>query len=374
MSIWIAISLLVVVAVLVTLWPFIVAGKSSSPLDHAVSFYEARKVELQRQRDGGEISDADLESALAEQGRALLAMGRAEALSSADTGRLARRKVAAILAMIGVPLVSVAIYWKVGAPSLPDMPLASRKVEPRNLDIAAALQKIEAHLAKNPNDGRGFEVVAPVYLRAGRFDDAVMAHRRVVELLGETSSRMADLGESLVAQAKGVVNADAREAFERAVTLDSGMAKAKFYLAIAREQDGDKAGALEEFRRIVAGLPEGPARMRVMDEIERLDPGAKGLAPGGDAGQAIANLPPEERAAAIRGMIDALEARLGQSGGSLAEWQRLVRALIVTGERERAGRALERARKALDGNVEAGPVLDELAKDLAAMPEQGKGG
>lgn len=374
MLIWIVVSLLVVVTVLVTLWPFIVSGRSASPLEHAIQFYEARKVELQRQRDGGEIGDADLESALAEQGRALLALGRAEALASTDTGRIARRKAVALLAMIGLPLVSVATYWKVGAPSLPDMPLASRKVEPRNLDVAAALQKIEAHLAKNPNDGRGFEVVAPVYLRAGRFDDAVMAYRRVVELLGETPSRMADLGESLVAQANGVINADARQAFERAVALDSAMAKAKFYLAIAREQDGDKTGALEEFRRIAASLPEGPARMRVMDEIERLDPAAKAPAPGGEAGQAIANLPPEERAAAIRGMIDALEARLGQSGGSLAEWQRLVRALIVTGERARAGRALERARKALDGNAEAVPILDELAKDLAAMPEQGKGG
>lgn len=374
MSIWIVVSLLVVVAVLVTLWPFIAGGRSASPLDHAIRFYEARKAELQRQRESGEISEADLESALAEQGRALIALGRAENQASTDGGRVARRKVVAILAMIGLPLVSVAIYWQVGAPALPDLPLASRKVEPRNLDIAAALQKIEAHLAKNPSDGRGFEVVAPVYLRAGRFDDAVIAYRRVVELLGETPARMADLGESLVAQANGVINADARQAFERAVALDSGMAKARFYLAVAREQDGDKAGALAELRRIAATLPEGPARMRVMDEIERLEPSAKAPAPGGEAGQAIVNLPPEERAAAIRGMIDALEARLGQSGGSLGEWQRLVRALIVTGERERATRALERARKALEGNAEAGPALDELAKDLAAMPEQGKGG
>lgn len=375
MSIWIAVSLLVVVAVGVTLWPFIVAGRSASPLDHAIQFYEARKAELHRQRDAGEINDSDFESALAEQGRALLALGRAEAqAASGDAGRLMRRKIVVLVAMLGLPLASAAIYWKIGAPALPDMPLASRKVEPRNLDIAAALQKIEAHLAKNPNDGRGFEVVAPVYLRAGRFEDATMAYRRVIELLGETPTRMADLGESLVAQANGVINADARQAFERAVALDSGMAKAKFYLAIAREQDGDKAGALEDMRRIAAGLPEGPARMRVMDEIERLDPGAKPAIPGGEAGQAIANLPPEERAVAIRGMIDALEARLGQSGGSLAEWQRLVRALIVTGERDRADKALAGARKALAGNAEAVPVLEELAKDLARMPEQGKGG
>jgi len=374
MLIWIIASLLVVAAVLVTLWPFIVSGKSETPLDHAIRFYEARKAELQRQRDTGEISEADLESALAEQGRALLTLNRAEVDSASDTRRVARRKAAALLAMLGLPLVSLAIYVKVGAPSLPDLPIASRKIEPRNLDIASALQKIEAHLAKNPNDGRGFEVVAPVYLRAGRFDDAVIAYSRVVELLGETPSRLADLGESLVAQASGVISADARKAFERAVALDPGMAKAKFYLAVAREQEGDKAGALEDLRRIAASLPEGPAQARVMEEIMRLDPEAKPSAPGGAAGQAIANLPPEERAAAIRGMIDALDARLAQSGGSLGEWQRLVRALIVTGERARAGQALERARKALEGNVEAGPILEGLAKDITAMADGGKGG
>ena len=73
-------------------------------------------------------------------------------------------------------------------------------------------------------------------------------------------------------------------------------------------------------------------------------------------------------------MIDALDARLAQSGGSLGEWQRLVRALIVTGERARAGQALERARKALEGNAEAGPILEGLAKDITAMADGGKGG
>ena len=44
--------------------------------------------------------------------------------------------------------------------------------------------QVEAHLAKNPNEGRGWEVVAPIYLRMGRFEDAVKARRIALALNG----------------------------------------------------------------------------------------------------------------------------------------------------------------------------------------------
>ena len=50
----------------------------------------------------------------------------------------------------------------------------------------AFVGQVEAHLAKNPNDGAGWEVIAPVYLRLGRFDDAVVARRKSLALNGET--------------------------------------------------------------------------------------------------------------------------------------------------------------------------------------------
>ncbi len=275
--------------------------------------------------------------------------------------------------MLGlVPLISLALYLRIGAPTLPDLPLAERKVAPQNFDVATALQKIEAHLAKNPSDGRGFEVVAPVYLRAGRFSDAAHAYRRTIELLGENPARLADLGESLVAELDGMVSAEARQAFERALALDSEFAKPRFYLALAREQDGDVTGALAELRRLEAALPEGPSRMRVSVEIERISAEGKApvTGPQGDAGQAIASLPQADRDATIRGMVDALETRLVENGGAIEEWQRLIQSRLVLGQRELAEAALARARVAFAADAAALTGLAPLEAAIKALPEK----
>jgi tetratricopeptide (TPR) repeat protein len=119
--------------------------------------------------------------------------------------------------------------------------------------VAGLAAQVEAHLARNPNDARGYAVLAPVYLQLGRFDDAVNARRKVLVLVGATAERQADLGEALTAQANGVVTAEAKTTFERALALDPKELKARFFVALAAEQDGDRAKA--------AARPRGSSRM-----------------------------------------------------------------------------------------------------------------
>lgn len=373
MTFWIVTLLLIALVIAFVLWPLIVGSTGPKRLEQAVAFYEARKDELARQRAGGEISEDEMNAALAEQARALLALSRSEKTRDADEAvhSLRRRKMATLLMLLGIPALSTAIYLRLGAPNLPDVPLASRQTAPQNFDIATALQKIEAHLAKNPDDVRGYEVVAPVYLKAGRFSDAANAYRRVVALSGETPERLSDLAESLVAMNSGVISAEARQAFERAVKLDPDFAKPRFYLALAREQDGDAAGALADLRKIASDLPEGPARMRVNAEIERFE--AEGrvapAAPQGSAAEAIAGLPTAQREDAIKGMVDALDARLTAGGGTIEEWRRLIQSRLVLNQRELARSTLEKARTAFAGNAAALAELDAMAAVLRASPE-----
>ena len=103
----------------------------------------------------------------------------------------------------------------------PGQPAFARVSTPQNgQSIESLVGQVEAHLASNPNDGAGWEVIAPVYLRLGRFDDAVMARRKSLALNGESRARDADLGEALVAAANGVVTDEAKQAFTSAVAHD----------------------------------------------------------------------------------------------------------------------------------------------------------
>lgn len=376
MTLWIGIVLLTFGAAALALRPLLRRRVEQTSLDHAIRFYETRRSEMRRQAEAGLISPAECEAFEAEQARRLLALGRQSGGGSiSDDHSKRRRKLAALFLLAGLPLLAIPLYLKVGRPGVADQPLAARITEPRNMQLADALTRIEAHLAKNPNDAKGFEVVAPVYLQSGRFDDAAFAYRRVIALSGETPERLADLGEALVAGQNGVVSADAKAAFRRAIELEPTFAKARFYVALAAEQDGDFEGAVRQLMALSATLEEGPGKMRVESELDRFR--ADGKAPprtepqAQNPAQAIQALPPEDRAKAIEGMVEGLADRLRSHGGSLDEWQRLVQARVVLEQAEKAREALAEARKALAADAAALAGLDRLAERLGLTPSGG---
>ena len=140
-------------------------------------------------------------------------------------------------------------------------------------------------------------MIAPIYLRLGRFDDAVKARRNALRLNGETAERQTELGEALVAAANGVVTAEAKAAFERAVALDPSDVKARYFLGLAAEQDGDREQAVAIWRAMLAGAPPDAPWV----EFVRAGAGARrrcGIAPGPSDDQvaAASDLSPEQRA------------------------------------------------------------------------------
>lgn len=369
MTLWIGIVLLTFGAAALALRPLFRRRVERTSLDHAIQFYETRRAEMRRQSEAGLISLAECEAFEAEQARRLIALGRqverGPGLGGHDATR--RRKMAALMLLAGLPLLSIPLYLKIGRPGVADQPLSARISEPRNMELAEALTRIEAHLAKNPNDAKGFQVVAPVYLQSGRFDDAAFAYRRVIALAGETPERLSGLGEALVAGQNGVVSSDAKAAFRRAIELDPGFAKARFYVALATEQDGDVEGAIRQLTELSNSLDEGPGKLRVEAELDRFRAEGKAPARVAPQGQAITALAPDDRAKAIEGMVEGLAERLRTSGGSLNEWQRLIQARMVLEQREKAREALEQARKALAGDASALAGLDLLSRNLGLL-------
>ena len=160
------------------------------------------------------------------------------------------------MALVGLPIVSLALYLPLGSPRLGDFPLAQRTRAPdatQSLDNLVA--QVEAHLEKNPTDGRGWNVLAPVLARLGRYDDAVRAYRNSITYNGDSAERRADLGEALAGAAGGVVTAEAKAEFERAVALNADEVKASYFLGLAAEQDGRTAEAASIWRAMLAKAP-----------------------------------------------------------------------------------------------------------------------
>src|SRR6185312_14988146 len=187
--------------------------------------------------------------------RRLLAVADAPVSGIARSSAGTRRAVA-LVALIGIPLAALALYLPLGSPQLGDFPLAARARAPDGQQpLTNLVAQVEAHLEKNPSDGRGWTVLAPVLSRLGRYDDAVRAYRNAITYAGDGAERRADLGEALAGAAGGVVTAEAKAEFQRAVAQNADEPKANYFLGLAAEQDGRQADAAATWRGMLAKAP-----------------------------------------------------------------------------------------------------------------------
>ncbi len=327
--------------------------------DHDRVFYEAQVREIERQLSLKLIGEAEAEAARTEAARRLLAVTPEKNKPAIDPARM--RNLAAVSVLVLIPAIALPVYLARGVPDMPSFPLASRQPEkpaaPQDVNVVAALQQIETHLAKNPDDGRGHEVVGPVYLRLGRHADAARAFAVALRLLGPTADRHANLGEALVFGGNGIVTAEARAAFEAAVALDAAHIKSRFFLALAAQQEGDKAKAVALLSALRNDLPDGDLKLEIGRQLAEL-----GAVPKG--GDVIAALPADDQIAAIRSMVEGLAQRLASTGGSAEEWARLIRALTVLKETDRARLILTEARQKFAAQPDDLRWIEDAGKGL----------
>jgi cytochrome c-type biogenesis protein CcmH len=361
-------------AIFVVLWALGRGERAVGGSDLLV--YKDQLQEIGRDRAAGLIGEAEAEAARLEVSRRLLAAADRETpavFDAASPRNLRRRRTAALAALIILPLGPPSLYIALGSPGLSGEPALARVTSPQgNESVAALVGQVEAHLARNPNDGSGWEVLAPVYTRLGRFDDAVAARRKSLALNGATATRESDLGEALAGAANGVVTAEAKDLFERAVAGDPHEAKARYFLGLAAEQDGKADAAAAIWRALLTDAPAGAQWVEfVRGALARVagPPGAAvvpGAAAGPTAGDAAsaAKMTDEQRRDMIRGMVGRLAERLQNDGADVEGWLRLVRSYVVLGDRDRAKGVAADARRALAGRPDEVKRIDDLLKGL----------
>ncbi len=385
--VWAVFAVLTALAALSVLVPMARAGRSRGVSEAGLSapdaaIYADQLAELERDVTRGAISGREAEAARAEIGRRLLRASQRP--QQAAPPRRWRLIAAASLAIVGLPLLAVSLYGGFGAPTLPDLPLASRQSEPIDgQNLEALVARVEGHLTQNPDDGQGWAVLAPVYLRAGRYGDAAAAFSNAIRTNGASADLEAGLGEALTGDAGGVITADARAAFERARSLDPEAIRPRFFLALALGQDGRTADAQAAWQAIIDSasgnepwLPVARTQLATLTGSREAPPAAASApsadpaaptsdAPGPDAAEveAAAEMTPEERAAMIGNMVEGLSARLASEGGTVDDWLRLVRSYVVLGRTDEARTALAAARAAHPDAADA-QRLDATAAGL----------
>ncbi|MER9231493.1 c-type cytochrome biogenesis protein CcmI [Mesorhizobium sp. M0622] len=348
MLFWVIAAILTLGASLAVLLPLAGETKNTSAAgDHDLEVYRDQLAELDRDVARGLIRPMEAEEARAEIARRILRLSNAGPAGTTATQRSTR--LVATAAVLVVPLVSWGLYGQLGSPDLPSQPLSERLAKnPADSSVDELVARAEAHLAANPSDGRGWDVLAPVYLRMQRYADAVTAYRNAIRLDGDSAARQAGLGEAIANAAGGIVSADAQAAFEAALKLDPANPKASFYLAMGLAQEGRTAEATAAWQKMLAALPQGsPWRGAVEQALaesatRNVASGAPAKGPGAEDIDAASSMSPQDRQAMINTMVAGLDEKLRQNPRDEQGWMQLVRSYVVLGKTDQARDALNR--------------------------------
>jgi len=376
MVLWISFAVLAAAVTWAVTRPLLRTGTTPErPADGDLAVYRDQLAEIESEKAQGLIGEPDAEAARAEVARRLIKRSEEhESEGGAGTASVVRQ--VALYGASALPVIALGIYLAVGSPSLPGKPYEARLKAPlEQASEADLVAKVEAHLRQHPEDGRGWNVIAPVYMRQGKFQQAAEAFERAIRLLGETPERLAGFARATIMARDRIVTANAQRALERMLELDPKSIEPQVWLAIAKEQEGLLAAAETAYRKLLGEVgSQGPWREILEQRLKNITlqqggeadsetaPSAPEIEPGEMAKYRA--MSPQERQEVINQMVDGLSARLKKDGKDLKGWMRLVRAYSVQGRTSEASTALADARSNFAGDEKSLAQLNALAQSL----------
>ncbi|MBA2587013.1 MAG: c-type cytochrome biogenesis protein CcmI, partial [Alphaproteobacteria bacterium] len=231
----------------------------------------------------------------------------------------------ALYAMMGHPELTSTSVTATAAPSEAQTAAADPKAHPMG-QVSNMIAGLEAKLQQNPGDAQGWQMLAWSYMRTGRPADAAKAYAKAVAIEPNNVEYLSAQGEALV-QSEGKVSDEAAAVFRRALKGDPADPRARYFLAIHRDQTGDHAGAMNDFVALLKSAPpDAPWASQVRTYVEDLAkeqhvdltgklppaPVTAVAAPGPNSAQVAAagNMSDADRQAMIHSMVDKLAGEL----------------------------------------------------------------
>ncbi|SOB99563.1 c-type cytochrome biogenesis protein CcmI [Rhodobacter maris] len=356
-----------------------------------MAVYRTQLAEVEKDRARGVLSDVEAERLKIEISRRLLEADRAvqAAGKEAQAGAQAGAPRALTVAVSGglVALLaggSFLLYDQLGAAGMPDEPMASR-IAAANESYAnrpsqeaaeaqaeaargpapqisdeskEALNRARKAVQDQPNDINLLDQLVIAEFQNQNLRESWIAQRRIIAIKrnAATSNDYARLGFLMALAAGDIITADSEAAFAIALEKDPRNALALYYAGLMMIQNGryDRAFPLWD-----AALRASPADAFWVDQVVQNIEALAWLAgeqeytvpmpvPRGPSAAEMAaaeDMSPEARAQMIRGMVENLNARLANEGGTAADWAKLISSLRLIGEEERANAIATEARQ-----------------------------
>jgi cytochrome c-type biogenesis protein CcmH len=256
--------------------------------------------------------------------------------------------------------------------------------EPSVAAVPDSMDALEQRASAAGDDPLPWQQLAFARFDRGEFDQAARAYREATARAGDKAVLWSALGESLVmASTTDPLPAEALAAFRKALSLDPKDPRARYFLAVKRDLDGDHAGAIDDWLALLADTPPGAPwesdlsrTIEQVGKINAIDIGprlakvqaaragqpAMPRSPALTAGDAIPGpsdaqvsaasaIPPGQQREMAEGMVARLEGTLKSDPSNVDGWVMLMRSRMTLGQADRARKALTDAIAANPGSA-----------------------
>jgi cytochrome c-type biogenesis protein CcmH len=271
---WILCAALLIVALSFLLWPLLRKSAANNDV-----LRDAANLEILR--DQASELEADLNNSLLtqeafEQGHRELQVRLLDEVKSTETQQSAVRNPARILAMVLVvliPLCCVLLYLKIGNVNAM-LPAQQQQAEGAEgfgvLRSDAALQELEAKLAKEPNNPDGWLILARSYSELQRYADAVRAYGQLVKLVPKESQIWTNYADAMAMNNNQSLLGEPTKYIDKALELDPENTTALALAGSAGMERGDYVAAVTHWQKLVSLLPpDYPQLQMIIDGINQ---------------------------------------------------------------------------------------------------------
>ncbi|MDX1432977.1 MAG: c-type cytochrome biogenesis protein CcmI [Gammaproteobacteria bacterium] len=257
---WLLALLLVAVALAFVLPPLLATTRHTADDDDderaRLEVYRSRRAALEEQHRSGALSQADLGEARDELARELLEDTTPRgARRRRPAPRGAARTWLAIAVGVGVPLLAIALYQRLGTPQAVDGDSAPASMRAAERSVEAMVAGLAARLESQPDDSDGWLLLARSYMALDRYADAYAAFSSAHRLLGDSPQLLADMAEaSALANRQDFLGVPSG-LLERALELDPHHPKALWLGAFAARQRGEASLAASRWQALLDRQP-----------------------------------------------------------------------------------------------------------------------
>lgn len=254
MAFILAATLLVLLVLAIMLWPLWRAPKPSGAVDRRAAnleIFRDQLRELENDHHQGLLAEADFEQARSELQRRLLEDVQPQVKTSLVIGG---RKTALVLLVV-IPLATVAGYSLLGNPQSFDPAQTQARVTPQQIE--EMLDKLVEKLKKNPDDAKGWVMLARSYKVLGRYAEAAEAYGHGGALVNGDPSLLADYAEMLGQANGGKLDGKPTELLAQALSIDPNEPQALFLAGAAATDRLDFPAVADYWGRLLLQLEPG---------------------------------------------------------------------------------------------------------------------